>query len=157
MVGFTQLGETLEPEELGTVTGRLGELAAADVVEPPVRLVKLIGDAAMLVGPQPAGARGGAGAGRGGASGGRGLPARCAPGSPPGAAIAAGGRLVRAPGQPRQPDHRRARPAACWPTEEVRDALEDAYAWSYAGERQLKGIDDRVKLYRCRRDDGDGD
>ena len=28
LVGFTRLGETLEPEELGAVTGRLGELAA---------------------------------------------------------------------------------------------------------------------------------
>ena len=34
------------------MTGRLGELAAA-VVEPPVRLVKMIGDAAMVVGPEP--------------------------------------------------------------------------------------------------------
>ena len=52
MVGFTQLGETLDPEALGSVTGRLGELAAA-AIEPPVRLVKLIGDAAMFVGPEP--------------------------------------------------------------------------------------------------------
>ena len=52
MVDFTHLGETLDPEALGSVTGRLGELAAA-AIEPPVRLVKLIGDAAMFVGPEP--------------------------------------------------------------------------------------------------------
>ena len=53
MVGFTTLGEELPPEELGGVTGRLGQLAA-EVVKPPVRLVKMIGDAAMLVSPDGA-------------------------------------------------------------------------------------------------------
>src|SRR3954468_18451728 len=48
LVGFTKLGEQLPPEEIGRVAGRLGELAAG-VAEPPVRLVKTIGDAAMLV------------------------------------------------------------------------------------------------------------
>jgi adenylate cyclase len=48
MVGFTKLGEELPPEELGALTGRLAELAS-DVADPPVRLVKMIGDAAMLV------------------------------------------------------------------------------------------------------------
>ena len=37
----------LDPDEYGAVTERLAELAA-DIAEPPVRLVKLIGDAAML-------------------------------------------------------------------------------------------------------------
>ena len=35
-------------EELGAIAGRFDELAS-DAAEPPVRLVKLIGDAAMLV------------------------------------------------------------------------------------------------------------
>ena len=48
MVGFTKLGEEIAPEELGLVAGRLEEMATA-VAEPPVRLVKTIGDAAMLV------------------------------------------------------------------------------------------------------------
>jgi adenylate cyclase len=47
LVGFTRLGEQLPPEELGRVTGRLEEVAR-EVVHGPVRLVKLIGDAAML-------------------------------------------------------------------------------------------------------------
>ena len=47
LVGFTKLGEQLPPEELGRVTGRLEEVAR-EVVDGPVRLVKLIGDAAML-------------------------------------------------------------------------------------------------------------
>ena len=104
MVDFTQLGETLDPEALGSVTGRLGELAAA-AVEPPVRLVKLIGDAAMFVGPEPgpvveAGAR----AGREGRRRGRRLPAAARRARPRGGAPS-GRRLVRAPGQPREPDH----------------------------------------------------
>ncbi|MDX6573779.1 MAG: adenylate cyclase, partial [Gaiellales bacterium] len=51
LVGFTRMGEELPPEEIGRVAGKLGELAA-DLAEPPVRLVKTIGDAAMLVSPE---------------------------------------------------------------------------------------------------------
>ena len=50
LVGFTKLGESLPAAELGAVAKRLEEMAA-DVAEPPVRLVKTIGDAAMLVSP----------------------------------------------------------------------------------------------------------
>jgi adenylate cyclase len=52
MVGFTKLGESLPPDEIGLLAGRLGEMASA-VARPPVRLIKMIGDAAMLVCPQP--------------------------------------------------------------------------------------------------------
>ena len=48
LVEFTRLGEEIAPEELGSVAGRFEEMASA-VAEPPVRLVKMIGDAAMLV------------------------------------------------------------------------------------------------------------
>ena len=47
LVGFTRLGEKVPPEELGAVAARLEDLAT--VVDPPVRLVKTIGDAAMFV------------------------------------------------------------------------------------------------------------
>lgn len=47
LVGYTELGEDVPPEELGRITGRLDEVAR-DVAHGPVRLVKLIGDAAML-------------------------------------------------------------------------------------------------------------
>jgi adenylate cyclase len=47
LVGFTRLGESLEIEEIGDLTRRLFELAS-DVAQPPVRLVKMIGDAAMF-------------------------------------------------------------------------------------------------------------
>jgi adenylate cyclase len=48
LVGFTKIGEQVETEELGLIANRLDELATA-VAEPPVRLLKLIGDGAMLV------------------------------------------------------------------------------------------------------------
>jgi adenylate cyclase len=47
LVGFTRLGESLEIEQIGDLTGRLFELAS-DAARPPVRLVKMIGDAAMF-------------------------------------------------------------------------------------------------------------
>jgi adenylate cyclase len=52
LVGFTQLGEVLPPEELGRVAGRLTDLTRQLVYE-PVRFVKTIGDAVMLVSPDP--------------------------------------------------------------------------------------------------------
>lgn len=50
LVGWTHLGETT-PEKIGSVAGRLATVAA-EVAEPPVRLIKLIGDAAMFVSPE---------------------------------------------------------------------------------------------------------
>ena len=50
MVGFTRLGAEIEAQELGSLATRMAELAT-DVTEPPVRLVKMIGDAAMFVSP----------------------------------------------------------------------------------------------------------
>ena len=52
LVGFTELGEQLSVEELGTVAGRLSRLSD-EALEPSVKLVKLIGDAVMLVSPTP--------------------------------------------------------------------------------------------------------
>jgi adenylate cyclase len=50
LVGFTKLGEQIAAEELGAIARRLLELAT-EAARPPVRLVKTIGDAAMLVSP----------------------------------------------------------------------------------------------------------
>ena len=52
LVGFTRLGEEVPPDELGRLAVRL-EALATEVAEPPVRLVKTIGDAAMLASPEP--------------------------------------------------------------------------------------------------------
>lgn len=150
MVGFTRLGNTLDPDELGSVTGRLSELVA-EVVEPPVRLVKMIGDAAMMVAPEPAPVveaslslieaaeseaddfpmlRGGVASGR---------------------MIARAGDWYGHPVNLASRITERARPASVLATKEIHDALEDGYRWSYAGEKRLKGIDREVRLFRCRR------
>ncbi len=109
LVEFTRLGEEIAPEELGSVAGRFEEMATA-VAEPPVRLVKMIGDAAMLVSPRGRAAAGrGAGTDRGRRGRRRGvpLPARRARRRADARPVR---RLLRSRGQPRQPPHRR-RPA----------------------------------------------
>ena len=53
VVGFTRLGEGVPAADLGAIATRLAALAA-EVAEPPVRLIKTIGDAVMFVGPEPA-------------------------------------------------------------------------------------------------------
>jgi adenylate cyclase len=52
LVGFTELGEMVVPEELERIANRLAELAR-DVVVSPVRFVKTIGDAVMFVSSDP--------------------------------------------------------------------------------------------------------
>ena len=86
---------------------------AGEVVEPPVRLVKVIGDAVMLVAPEPEPTGRHGGPARRARGGDRGLPAAARrrglrPGRQP------LGRLVRLDGQPRQPpDRARAARAPC--------------------------------------------
>jgi adenylate cyclase len=155
MVAFTHLGETLAPEELGAVTGRLAELAA-EVVEPPVRLVKLIGDAAMMVGPEPepvleAGLRLVEAVGEEGDD----FPLLRA-GIASGPALSRGGDWYGRPVNIASRVTAIARPGSVLATEAVHDALSDGYAWSFAGTRKLKGIDGSVKLFRCRRADDSG-
>jgi adenylate cyclase len=52
LVGFTRLGESLEVDAIGRLTDRLFELAT-EAANPPVRLVKMIGDAAMFASREP--------------------------------------------------------------------------------------------------------
>ena len=158
MVGFTQLGEKLAPDELGDVTGRLNELAVS-VVEPPVRLVKLIGDAAMLVGPETepvleAGLELVAAAAREGGE----FPILRA-GVACGEAMPRSGDWYGRPVNLASRITARARPGSVLVSEEVHEALGDAYEWSFAGGKHLKGIDGEVKLYRARRpgEDGEGE
>jgi adenylate cyclase len=154
LVDFTQLGETLEPEALGTVTGRLGELAAA-AVEPPVRLVKMIGDAAMMVGAEPGPVvEAGLALVEAAQDEGDDFPFLRA-GVAGGQAFPRGGDWYGRPVNLASRITGIARPGSVLADAAVREVLDDAYAWSYAGERRLKGIDDRVKVFRCRRLDGE--
>ena len=108
VVGFTRLGEGVPAADLGAIATRLAALAA-DAAEPPVRLIKTIGDAVMFAGPEPAPLldtilRLMEAAEREGEQ----FPALHAGAAPrPGATAL--GRLLRRPGQPRGAAHR-ARP-----------------------------------------------
>ncbi|MEA2418247.1 MAG: adenylate cyclase [Thermoleophilaceae bacterium] len=147
IVGFTRLGEEIPPEDLGELVRKF-ERAVEAATEPPVRLVKTIGDAAMLVAPRPKPLldtvlglvedsqdgdqlllRGG---------------------------VAAGEALQRAGdyyGRPVNLASRLtsfARRGSVVASKDVRDAVPDDYAWSFAGNRRLKGVGDDVPVYRVR-------
>jgi adenylate cyclase len=150
LVGFTRLGEEVPPEELGHLASRL-EMLAAEAAEPPVRLVKTIGDAAMLASAEPAPLLEAAL---------RLLDAADAEGPDfpqlrAGAAL--GDALPRAGdwfGRPVNLASRItsiARPGALLVERGVREAAQDSYHWSFAGERRLRGVRNPVALFRARR------
>jgi adenylate cyclase len=152
LVGFTKLGEELATEELGLIAGRLEELATA-VAEPPVRLIKLIGDAAMLV-SSDAEAMVEAALRMVEAADGEGedfprLRAGIASGS---AHVQAGdyyGRPVNLASRLTAV----ARPGSVLLDPAAKRAAGPGFHYSFAGERSLKGFDSRFKLYRARRQD----
>lgn len=51
LVDYTRLGESLPPEDIGRIAGRLVQICTQEIVA-PVTLVKMIGDAAMFVSPE---------------------------------------------------------------------------------------------------------
>jgi adenylate cyclase len=155
LVGFTRLGEEVPPEELGRLAVRL-EALAAGVSSAPVKLVKTIGDAVMLTSTEPAPLLDAAlelldAADDAGDE----MPQLRA-------GIASGHALSRAGdwfGRPVNLASRItsvARPGSVLASGEVHAALTqagvaEAYRWSYAGERRLRGIREPVPLYRARR------
>jgi adenylate cyclase len=150
LVEFTRLGEEIAPEELGSVAGRFEEMASA-VVEPPVRLVKMIGDAAMMVSPEPEPML---------AAALRLIEAADEEGDEfpfLRAGLAYGSTLTQAGdyyGRAVNLASRItgvARPGSVLVDAATRDAVDGAFAYSFAGERRLKGIDSGVKLFRARR------
>jgi adenylate cyclase len=149
LVGFTRLGADIDAGALGGVAGRLAELAV-DVAKPPVRLIKTIGDAAMLTAPEPAPLvdaalelvdladtegddfpqlRAGLATG----------PVIIRGGDVYGHTVNLASRITGV-----------ARPGSVLVEQAVRDALETDYRWSFAGARRLKGIPDAVALHRAR-------
>jgi len=151
LVGFTELGQTVDVAELSDVAGTLQRMAG-ELVDPPVRLVKVIGDAVMLVSPRPhdlvdttirlverAEATDGFPPLRAGVAFG---PAANHFGDWFGSTVNIASRLTA-----------RARPSSVLVTEEVRDALDGAgYAFSTAGPKRLKGIAEPLKTFRVRRE-----
>jgi adenylate cyclase len=147
IVGFTQLGEDVSPDDVGAVVRRF-ERAVAKAVEPPVRLVKTIGDAAMLVAPEPAPvvesvlslvehSQEEAPLLRGGVAFGEGL-ARA--GDWYGRPVNLAARLTSF-----------AKRGSVVTSRDVRDAVGDGYSWSAAGNRRFKGVKGSVEVFRVRR------
>jgi adenylate cyclase len=154
LVGFTRLGESLDFEALARLTSRLAELARA-VARPPVQLVKMIGDAAMLVSAEndallaaalelidAVDAEG------------EEFPQLRA-GLARGDAVARGGDWYGRPVNMASRITSIAYPTSALCSKSVRDAAGDGFRWSFAGERHLKGIEGRVRLFRARRDSPD--
>ena len=104
MVDFTRLGEAVEPEELERLSHQLADMAR-DVVVPPVRFVKTIGDAVMLVSPDPVPLLEAMLALAGAAEADPTFP-RLRVGMAFGDAVSRAGDWFGSPGQPRQPGHR---------------------------------------------------
>jgi adenylate cyclase len=149
VVGFTRLGEGVAAADLGAIATRLAALAA-DAIEPPVRLVKTIGDAVMLVAPEPAQLVESTLRLVEGTAGEEGFPAIRAGiaygqvvnrwGDWYGSTVNVASRLTT-----------RARPASVLATEAVRDAASNGYEWSFAGDKRLKGLSSALRTYRVRR------
>jgi adenylate cyclase len=149
LVGFTRLGEQLPPDELSRLAVRLEALASA-VAEPPVRLVKTIGDAVMLTSAEPQPLIGAAmGLIDAAAQEGEEFPGLRA-------GIAIGSALSRAGDWFGQPVNRAsritaiARPGSVLAERAVRDLARETFRWSYAGERRVRGIREPIALYRAR-------
>jgi adenylate cyclase len=150
LVGFTRLGEEIPPEELGRLAMRL-ETLAGEAAQPPARLVKTIGDAAMLASPEPepllASALGLIDAAdaegeefpqlRAGAALGMALPRA---GDWFGRPVNLASRITSI-----------ARPGSLLAEREVRESAGERFRFSFAGERRLRGIREPVALFRTRR------
>ena len=151
VVGFTRLGEGVPAADLGAIATRLAALAA-DAAEPPVRLIKTIGDAVMFVAPEPAPLldtilRLMKAAEREGED----FPSLHA-GAAHGQALRRWGDYYGGPVNLAARLAERARPSALIADAAVRElAGGEAFAWSEAGVKKLKGISEPMPVFRCRR------
>lgn len=153
LVGFTRMGEEVPAEEVGRVAERL-EAIAAGVSGGPVRLVKTLGDAVMLVSDDGAE-----------------LGVRCLDlvdaiaaegedfpqlrvGLAHGAATPRGGDWFGAPVNLASRMTSMARIGSVLATQSAREAIGDDDArirWSFAGERRVKGVSSAARTFRLRR------
>lgn len=151
LVGFTRMGEQLDPATLSGVAARLAGLAREHVAN-PVRFIKTIGDAVMLVSPDPralldtmlalidaAEAEG------------EEFP-QVRVGLATGPAVSRAGDWFGHPVNLASRVTAVARPGTVLVDPATEDRLRDDadLTFSYAGERRLKGIRGQVKLYRPR-------
>ncbi|MFZ0040616.1 MAG: adenylate cyclase regulatory domain-containing protein [Solirubrobacteraceae bacterium] len=153
LVGFTRLGGQVEVSELGSVAGRMARLAAS-VSEPPVRLIKTIGDAALFVSPE-VGPMVQVALEFVDAVEAEGLPSLRA-GIAYGPAVERAGDYYGHSVNLASRVTGIARPGSVLCTEEVRDAAADDFEWSAAGRHKLKGVSSPTSLYRARHPSEDG-
>jgi adenylate cyclase len=151
LVGFTKLGEQVRAEELGAVAARLLELTT-EAARPPVRLVKTIGDAAMLVSPEPAPLLDVVLAlVRAAEAEGQHFP-RLRAGLARGPALHRAGDWYGAPVNLASRITDVARPGSVVVDEATRKAVgeDGGWRWSHLPPRRLKGVDGTVPLFRVR-------
>ena len=155
VAGFTRLGEALPPEDLEQVASQITEVAH-DVAAPPVRFIKTIGDAVMLVCPDPAPLLHGV-LELADAAAAIDLP-RLRIGVASGYAVSRAGDWFGSPVNVASRVTAAASPGTALVAESTRDAVGSAagFEWSPAGARHLKGLSGEVKLFRVRRSASDG-
>ena len=156
LVGYTRLGESLDIEQVGDLSGKLLELAS-DAARPPVRLVKMIGDAAMFA-SRESGPLLESVLGLVEAVGREEIP-------PLRAGVARGQALGRAGDWYGRPVNLAARITNfAWPDsvvvdEQVKDSIAQSngrlFEFSFAGKRKFKGFAGEVPVHRVRRADGE--
>ncbi|OBA83579.1 cyclase [Mycobacterium sp. 1164966.3] len=151
VAGFTQLGEALPAQDLERVASRLAEIAH-DVAITPVRFIKSIGDAVMLVCPEPAPLLQAV----------LDLAVAAANDLPPlrigvasGSAISRAGDWFGSPVNLASRVTASAHPGTVLAAESTRDAVGNAgnFEWFSVGARRLKGVRAEVKLFRIERAD----
>jgi adenylate cyclase len=150
LAGFTRLGEAIAPVDLERVASQFAEVAH-DVARSPVRFVKSIGDAVMLVSFDAvpllhavldlidSAAE-------------NGLPSLRI-GIASGLAVSRAGDWFGSPVNVASRVTAEALPGTVMVAESTRDAAGNAagFQWSPAGARRLKGVSDEVKLFRVGR------
>jgi adenylate cyclase len=152
LVGFTRLGESLRIEQIGDLTGHLFELAS-DAARPPVRLVKMIGDAAMFASREPEPLLGSVFELV--EAGGREEIPPLRAGVASGQALGRGGDWYGRPVNLAARITNFARPDSVVADQSVKDSLAESngrpFDFSFAGKHHFKGISGEVPVHRVRR------
>ncbi|TGD83825.1 adenylate/guanylate cyclase domain-containing protein [Mycolicibacterium sp. CH28] len=153
LVGFTRLGEEVPPEQLEQLANRLAE-AARDLAVPPVRFIKTIGDAVMLVSTDTSALLEAMLALVAVIDADEDLP-QLRVGIAYGPAVSRAGDWFGSPVNLASRVTSVARPGSVLLSESAHEQIGDdeRFRWSFAKARHLKGIQDDVKLFRARRFD----
>jgi len=148
LVGFTSLAERASGEELARMSAQLSRLGQ-QAAKPPVRFVKTIGDAVMLVAPQASPLVEAMLSLVEAVDSADELPSLRA-GVAVGQAVNRWGDWYGSPVNLASRVTERARPGAVLATREVREESSEDFSWSRAGSHSFKNVTGRVSLHRAR-------